>query len=166
VNNDLVAGYDGHAGLVSHLPIAEGGPLCTRGHRGCASAYLSSGAIVRSLSGAYDHHQAGFEDGLQAARMRSPAALRVFTDACFALGALTGYVANLVGPDRVVLSGEGIGMCEVAPEALQAGMARHLHWNAAPFELDIHPFAFDEWARGAAAVAIQSLVRPRGTVAA
>ncbi len=165
VNDAVVAGYDGHAGLVSHVPVHDGGPVCRRGHRGCASAYLTSGAIVRAVAAApvTDSSTAGwssFSAALGAARSGSPPERRVFRDACYALGVVTAVVANVIGPDRVVLSGEGIGLVDIAPDALQAGIDDHLHWGASPFELDVQPFAFSEWARGAAAVAIQSLLRP------
>jgi predicted NBD/HSP70 family sugar kinase len=167
VNDAVVAGYDGHAGLVSHVPINEGGPICRRGHRGCASSYLTSGAISRAIAASpatTSTRTAGsnLAAALDAARAGSPPEQRVFRDACYALGVVTAVVANVIGPDRIVLSGEGIGMVEVAPEAIRQGIDEHIHWGASPFELDVQPFAFSEWARGAAAVAIQSLLRPPG----
>ena len=158
VNNAVVTGYDGHAGLVSHSPVNPGGPLCRQGHRGCASAYLTSGSIVRTLAATDGFRGATFEDALEEAREGNRAAVRVFRDACFALGVLAANIANMIGPDRIVVSGEGVGMYDVAPEAVEEGISRHLHWNASPFDLDVEPFAFSEWARGAASVAVQSLV--------
>lgn len=158
VNNAVVTGYDGHAGLVSHVPVVPSGPLCRQGHRGCASAYLTSGSIVRTLAATDGFHGATFEEALEAARAGNPPAVRVFQDACFALGTLAAYIANMIGPDRIVLSGEGIGMYEIAPELVRAGISHVIHWNASPFNLDVEPFAFSEWARGAAAVAVQSLI--------
>jgi predicted NBD/HSP70 family sugar kinase len=158
VNNAIVSGYDGHAGLVSHLRVLDGGPLCRQGHRGCASAYLSSGSIVRTLSSTDGFRGATFEDALKAALDGNPPAATVFRDACFALGVLCAHIANLIGPDRIVLSGEGIGMYEVAPDAVNEGVQRDLHWIASPFVLEVEPFTFSEWARGAAAVAIKSLI--------
>jgi predicted NBD/HSP70 family sugar kinase len=158
VNNAVVSGYDGHAGLVSHNPVNPAGPLCRQGHRGCASAYLTSGSIVRTLAATDGFRGTTFEDALEEALEGNPPAVRVFTDACFALGVLAANIANMIGPDRIVLSGEGVGMYEVAPGAVDEGIARHLHWSASPFELDVEPFAFSEWARGAASVAVQSLV--------
>jgi predicted NBD/HSP70 family sugar kinase len=166
VNNAIVAGHDGHAGLVSHLPIVEGGPLCRRGHRGCASAYLSSGSIARSLAATHGFGWTSFDDALEAARENSPPAVRVFRDACYALGVVTASIANMIGPDRIVLSGEGIGMYDVAPDAFSEGVARNVHWEASSFELDVEPFAFSEWARGAAVVAIQSLIGKNSAAAA
>ncbi len=162
VNGAVVAGYDGHAGLVSHVPVHEGGPICRRGHRGCASAYLTSGSIARSLAASFDSGWSSFAEALDAARAGSPPALQVFHEACFALGVLTAEIANVIGPDRIVLSGEGIGMYDIAPDAVREGIDARIHWGASPFDLDVEPFAFSEWARGAAAVAIQSLLRPVG----
>jgi predicted NBD/HSP70 family sugar kinase len=161
VNNSVVAGHDGRAGLISHHRIREGGPLCQRGHRGCASAYLTSGSIVRALGRVYDEGVEDFDDCLRLARSGEAAAVNVFTEACFALGVLAASVINLIGPDRIILSGEGIGMYEVAPEATSRGLLENLHWDVSPYEIIVEPFAFTEWARGAAAVAIQSLLFPQ-----
>lgn len=160
VNGAVAAGVDGHAGLVSHFPIQEAGPMCRRGHRGCASAYLSSGAIARSLAATEDFTWTSLDAALDAARSGSRPAIRVFTEACFALGVLTAHLVNLIGPDRVILSGEAIGLYDIAPDAVSAGIERDLHWDAPLFELEVRPFPFGEWARGAAAVAIQSLIHP------
>ena len=158
VNNAIVAGHDGHAGLVSHVPVMEGGPLCRQGHRGCASAYLSSGSIARSLAATHGFRWSSFDNALDAARAGSPPAVRVFREACYALGVLAAGIANMIGPDRIVLSGEGIGMYDVAPDAVNDAIERNIHWEASSFKLDVEPFAFSEWARGAAVVAIQSLI--------
>lgn len=158
VNNAVINGYDGHAGLVSHSQINPGGPLCRQGHRGCASAYLTSGSIMRTLAATDGFHGATFEDALQEACQGNAPAKRVLRDACYALGVLVANVANMIGPDRIVLSGEGVEMCEIAPDSLKEGISSHIHWSASPFTLDVQPFAFSEWARGAAAVAVQSLV--------
>jgi predicted NBD/HSP70 family sugar kinase len=158
VNNAVVTGYDGRAGLVSHSPVNPVGPLCRQGHRGCASAYLTSGAIVRTLAATDGFRGATFEDALEEARQGSAPAKRVFSDACYALGVLAANIGNMIGPDRIIVSGEGVGMYEIAPDAVDEGISDQLHWNASPFELDVEPFAFSEWARGAASTAVQSLV--------
>lgn len=159
VNNEIVAGSSGRAGLVSHLPIAGSGPLCRRGHRGCASAFLTSGQIGRSFAAAEEGADVSFDQALSAAQSGNLPALRLFREACFALGVLVAAVANMIGPDRIVLSGEGIGMYDIAPEAVNEGFQRYIHWDASALRLDVEPFAFAEWARGGAVVAVQSLVR-------
>ena len=158
VNNAVVTGYDGHAGLLSHSAINASGPLCRQGHRGCASAYLTSGSIIRTLAATDGFHGTTFEDALDAARQGNAPAQRVFRDACYALGVLAANIANMIGPDRIVLSGESVEIYETAPKAVEEGISTHVHWNASPFVLDVQPFAFSEWARGAASVAVQSLV--------
>jgi predicted NBD/HSP70 family sugar kinase len=158
VNDRVVSGYDGHAGLASHLLIKESGPLCRHGHRGCATAYLSSGAITRSLAVLDGGRERSYDELLEMARDGHAAARRVFTDACDALGVLMAHIGNLIGPDRIVLSGEGIGLYGVAPDVARESMDRHLHTDASPFEVVVAPFAFTEWARGAAVAVIQSLL--------
>jgi predicted NBD/HSP70 family sugar kinase len=163
-NNGVLAGNGGHAGLVAHLPIREGGPLCDRGHRGCANSYLSLDGILRTIQVVGGDRVNDIDDCLELAADGYPPALAVFSDACYALGVLVAYVANLIGPDRVILSGDGIVICDISPDALQEGMKAALDDDAADFELIVRPFNFMEWSRGAAAVAIQSLIRPPGFI--
>ena len=59
-----------------------------------------------------------------------------------------------------MLCGEAIGMYQVAPEETASGLRQYLHAETAPFEIVVEPFAFTEWARGAAVAAIQSLIDP------
>ena len=46
IDDRLVDGHIGAAGQIGHLPVTASGPLCERGHRGCARSYLSSSAMV------------------------------------------------------------------------------------------------------------------------
>jgi predicted NBD/HSP70 family sugar kinase len=160
IGDRLVRGGRG-TGLVGHMSIRDGGPLCERGHRGCARAYASSAAIRRGVAATLDRPQLSFEDCLSLAAEGQPVARRVFEDAGRALGQVVATVANITGVELVILSGEAVAMYDVCAEAFQEALTAHTHWTSTPVEVVVKPFTFSEWARGAAVIALQHRILGR-----
>ena len=67
-------------------------------------------------------------------------------------------MANLVGPSRIVVSGEGLAAYDLFEPFIRAGFQRQAFGAAADCPLSIRPLPFEEWARGAATVSIKALV--------
>lgn len=153
LDGHLVAGRERTTGLIGHLAIDDRGPLCERGHRGCARAYASSAAVRRAVATALDRPALTFDECL--ARAEEPVARRVIDDAGRALGRIVATVANLTGPDLVILSGEAVGLVSVGEQAFHRALRSHTHWTSTAVDVVVRPFAFDEWARGAAVAALQ-----------
>ena len=63
----------------------------------------------------------------------------------------------MTGVERIVLSGEGIAIAELAPSALRAGRHAYDGGRTSALEPVIRPMDFHEWARGAAVIAIQEV---------
>lgn len=153
-----VAGARGRAGMIGHLRVDDSGPICARGHRGCADSYLTTAAITGAL--ARSHSEAGMtlarvcelaDDGDAAAR-------RVLADAGRALGAIVADLVNTLDIGCVILAGDGLPAIIRARTDLERTLAERLDPFAhAP---DVHMLLsdFDEWARGAAVVACQWLL--------
>ncbi|MBG6217068.1 hypothetical protein IWX75_001522 [Arthrobacter sp. CAN_A6] len=74
------------------------------------------------------------------------------------LGELIAAVANLTMVECVVLSGEGMGLGEAAAKDIDRAIAYYRDPEAAPIRLHRQPTDFTQWARGAAAVAIQRTI--------
>jgi predicted NBD/HSP70 family sugar kinase/biotin operon repressor len=159
VGRALVSGPSG-TGLVGHLAIDDRGPLCERGHRGCARAYATAPAIRRSIASTLDRADLDFDGCIELARQGDPVASRVFADAGRALGQVVATVANIAAPEVAVLSGEGVHMYEVCAEAFHEALNAHTHWTSTPVHIDVQPFTFDEWARGAGVIALQQHLAP------
>ena len=68
---------------------------------------------------------------------------------------------DLVGPERIVVSGEGLRAYDLFEAEIRETFAAQAFGAAARCPLTIRPLPFEEWARGAAAVAIQTLVIPK-----
>jgi predicted NBD/HSP70 family sugar kinase len=93
---------------------------------------------------------------LQLAEDGDPVAARVVREAAHALGRAVSAITSLTGVERIILSGEGVGLAEVARGARQAARAEYAAGGAGVVEPVIHPMDFLEWARGAAVIAIQA----------
>lgn len=157
VHGDQVQGAHGASGLVGHLRVGTDGLMCYAGHRGCANAYATTGAIEKRTSIAHGQ-QLSFDECLALAAAGDRVATEVFADAARAIGAVLATVANLLGPERIFVSGEGVGMFDAAREQALTTMRELMHWTASEPPIEAQPFGFAEWARGAAVVAIQSYV--------
>jgi predicted NBD/HSP70 family sugar kinase len=140
---------------VSHLPVDSGGPLCARGHRGCLTSFVTSGAITAAVATALER-AVTFDEVLELARNHHPVATRVVSDAGWAIGRAIAMITSLTGVDRLILSGEGVAIAEIGRTALrEAQLAHTVNAEKAP-EPVIRHMDFHEWARGAAVLAIQA----------
>lgn len=157
VHGRLVQGAHGRPGQLGHVLVDPAGPPCDAGHHGCAAAYLMTDAIVSALATPSGERPTS-DEALVRARAGDPAAVEALDRAGYALGVVVGTVANVVDPQKVVLTGEGLPLYEVATARFRDGLAATC---ADPDRLvvDVQPFDFGEWARSAAALAIRSVVQ-------
>lgn len=153
-NDAIIPGANSAAGSIGHQRVGSSGAVCELGHRGCARALLSIPAVLGAAALALGP-QTDFETVLESARSGHPAARRIVDDAAHALGILVADVVNVLDPAVVLLSGEGVGVASVGREAFDASLASAKHWAVPTPAVEVLPFRFNEWARGAAAVAIQ-----------
>jgi hypothetical protein len=76
-----------------------------------------------------------------------------------ALGRLIACVANFTMAHKVILTGEGIRLAIVGQEAVNAGVSLDRDPLTNPLDIEVQLQSdFHQWARGAAATAIQSYV--------
>jgi predicted NBD/HSP70 family sugar kinase len=157
VDGALVHGAHGLAGELGHVPIALDGPVCRCGNSGCVETLAADGAIVARIGAATGEVVRDVTAAAQLARDGDPAAVAAFTGAGDALGRALATVANLVNPNRIVLSGEGLAASDLFETAARESFRRHAFGQAVECDLVTRPLPDDTWARGAAAVAIQHL---------
>lgn len=159
-NGDQVRGVDAGLGLLGHHPLDPAGPLCPLGHRGCATAMLTTGSLTTQVSLAAGR-TVTYPEVLGLAAAGDPAASRVLRDAGRALGRLVAAAANFTLSPLVVLGGEGADLAHVAGDAVREG----LHADRDPLTHDpvlaVQRPGFDEWARGAAVEAVRRFVLGR-----
>ncbi len=151
----VIAGPTGRVGMVGHLRVSDSGPLCTYGHRGCASAFLTTDAITRGIGVPLGRPDMDLDTALGLAEDGDEVALRVFADAGRALGVLIAELVNVLGLPAVILAGDGLGMLAQVRPSMDAAVAEHLDPHATAPSVVAFTSGFDEWARGAAVVACQ-----------
>ncbi|AJZ84140.1 MULTISPECIES: ROK family transcriptional regulator [Streptomyces] len=159
VHGRVVAGAHGVAGEIGHVTVDPSGPRCHCGNRGCVEAIASDDAIVRQMRAATRIQVA---DAVQAAGLAHDGvagAREIYARAGDAIGRGIATVANLLGPERVIISGEGLAAYDLFADHIRAAFAAAAFGSAAQCDVRTRPLPFDEWARGAAATAIQSFIR-------
>ncbi|WP_239154091.1 ROK family protein [Amycolatopsis sp. FDAARGOS 1241] len=156
----LVGGAHGVAGEIGHVPVAgmgTDGPACHCGGTGCVEAIASTEAIVASARRAAGDPALTLAEAVARARAGDEPLRAVFANAGHAIGLGLGALVNLFGPERIVVSGEGVATYDLFEEQIRRTFAEQAFGSAARCGLVIRPLPFEEWARGAAAVAVQSL---------
>ena len=157
VGGEILSGMKGAAGSVGHLPVDPTGPSCEIGHPGCARALASTAGILRASA----KHLGCAAEELSLERLLSPGARRnsgvdgVLRRAALAVGRVVGTLIAYIDPELVVVSGEGVAVVEAYREAFEKEVDGLRHWAVAPVPVLLRPFEFDEWARGAAALALE-----------
>ncbi|MFB9434840.1 ROK family transcriptional regulator [Streptomyces showdoensis] len=157
VNGELLRGAYGVSGEVGHICVDQAGPRCRCGAHGCVEALASTDAILRVVREATGRTELTFEQVVELARDGEPAAREAFARAGRAIGVGIATLVNLVGPERVVVSGEGLAAYDLFGRHIKDAFAAHAFGAASRCPLLLRPLPWEEWSRGAAAVAIQAL---------
>ncbi|GAA2741134.1 ROK family transcriptional regulator [Kitasatospora cinereorecta] len=157
VNGQLITGAYGVAGEMGHLSIDPAGPVCHCGQTGCVEAIASSDAIRDAVRAATGDEDLDFDGVVQLARSGNPAARDAFARAGRAIGTGIAILVNLLGPERVVVTGEGLDTYDLFGVHIKDAYAAHCFKAAAKCPLTLRPLPWEEWARGAAILGIQAL---------
>lgn len=152
VNDLLAVGGRGHPGKVGHLAVTATGPVCDRGHVGCVSAYVTAKSIAAN-SGTPD-----FASALRAAESGDERAQTAFEDAARALGVAVATVVDIIDPERVVITGEGLPIIERARSAMDAEIVARIDPASEVPSVVGHPFSFADYAWAAGVSAIQAVL--------
>ncbi len=157
IHNRTIESPDTSIGLIGHHPLIPDGPLCDRGHRGCALSLLTVSSITTRVGAALGR-AVDYEECLDLAAKGDPAAEPIVSEAGYALGKLMAAATNFTMPQLVVLGGEGVRLAEVARTDLLAGLHADRHPSGVELPMVLQPADFTEWARGGAVIAIQTFV--------
>jgi predicted NBD/HSP70 family sugar kinase len=152
VGDEVLTGAHGVSGELGHVPVGDPEVACYCGGRGCVEAVAADPAIVRRVTEATGVPVMTVAEAAVLAR-RGGAAAEVFAAAGGAIGRALAAVANLVGPERIVVSGEGLAYYDLFAQHIQAAFARQAYGATARCEVHLQPRSFEDWAVGASAVA-------------
>jgi predicted NBD/HSP70 family sugar kinase len=152
VNDEIVRGSRGHPGKVGHLFVSDTGPECDHGHVGCVSSFVTIPAILRNAG------TTGFWETLEAAAAGDAASDRALRDAGRALGVVVANLADLVDPQKVIVTGEALAVARYAKDDVDAAIVERLDPAAEPVVLDLVEFAFADYAWAAAIAGIRNVI--------
>ncbi len=123
----LQHGVGGTAGEIGHTLVAEHGPVCRCGNRGCLETLASSRAIADLLS-ASRGEQVSTRQLLELCAAGDPAAQRLIGDAGMAIGVAVANLCNMLNPECVIVGGE----LSATGEILLAPLREVVRRNAIP----------------------------------
>ncbi|WP_103888648.1 ROK family transcriptional regulator [Actinacidiphila yanglinensis] len=160
IGGRVVSGAHGVSGEVGHLPVGGTDRVCTCGNTGCVEALASSHAITEQAREAAGDPALTMAGAARLAHGGHREVRAVFTRAGHAMGLALATVANLIGPERIIISGEGVSSYDLYEDQIRSTFATRAFGAAADCDLLVRPLPFEEWARGGAAVAAQRLFAP------
>ncbi|MCA0253083.1 MAG: ROK family transcriptional regulator [Actinobacteria bacterium] len=153
-NGRIVTNADMGLGLIGHEAVSDRGQICPQGHRGCAMSVLTFSAIEAAASMALGH-EISFDDVLELSTQGNAVACAVVDDAADAIGSLIQRIATLAMPERIVVSGEGVGLAELTWDRILQTVSARRPPDSTNLDVMLRRIEQREWARGAAVTAIQ-----------
>jgi len=160
VNGALVRGSQSVAGEIGHLPVGDPAVLCHCGAHGCVEAEASVDAITSRCRQVAGDPDLSFDAAVARARGGDLGVAAVFARAGHLIGLSIASMVNLLGPEQVIISGEGVASYDLLADAIREGFTQQVFGSADRTVLHLQPLSFEAWARGAAAVALEELAFP------
>jgi predicted NBD/HSP70 family sugar kinase len=157
LNGEVVEGAYGVAGEIGHLPLTSSDKICACGRRGCVEAVAATAAIVAAVSAGLGR-AVTIEEAVALAHEGDPVAVAAFSAAATVIGTAIASLVNMVGPEVVVIGGEAVSNFDLFEDHLMSAYREHAFGAADKCRIIVRPHTFEDWARGAAAAAIRSLV--------
>lgn len=157
IGGQLVRGRLGGAGEFGHVPVDPAGPICECGRRGCLEALVADPALVRAgraagvITGAE-----GVTTLTERADAGNPQAHAILDEAGERLGVAMAGLVNVLSPGLVIVSGEGMRARRHVEPPLRAALERHLFPPLAGVDLVVDQWDDTKWARGAAALVLET----------
>ena len=158
VDDRPVDGASGGSGQIGHLPVTEWGRSAsadTAGVSGRTCPPPQSSARCRPRVAA-TLRTTRYDEELRLAAAGNPVARRVVEEAGRALGTLIGTIAAITAPITVLLSGEGVALASAVLDTAGEYARSVHHWTLPDVPIEIAPFTFTEWAKGAAVIALRN----------
>lgn len=156
VGGQLYRGRLGGAGEFGHLPVEADGPECECGRRGCLEALVAEPALVAQARTAGVLADGDGPDVLVArADAGDRDARRIFAAAGERLGVALAGLVNVLSPELVIVSGEGMRARHHLEGPLRSALSARVFPPLAGVELLIDPWEDTKWARGAAALVLE-----------
>jgi predicted NBD/HSP70 family sugar kinase len=154
---DIYRGAGGGAGEFGHIYAVEKGAVCTCGKRGCLETVVADPALIAAAE------QLGLlQQGESIARLRELAhdgqlqARQIYHDAGTQLGRAVANLVNVLGPELVLVSGEGTEAWPFLAESFTAAYETTVFPPLGHVPVEVDPWDDAKWAVGAATLVLRS----------
>jgi predicted NBD/HSP70 family sugar kinase len=138
IDGQIFHGQRGFSGEIGHCPVADDGPLCACGRRGCLETVASTMALVKAAEAAIarkestimakgngEHGEIDMAVLAAAAKKNDRVATRILDQASEHIGRGLSYLLNILNPEMIVLGGPVIQAGEYLLREVRASVARH-----------------------------------------
>ena len=163
IDGQLYHGSHGGAGEFGHTIIDPEGVVCDCGKRGCLETIISDPSLLRSASEAFSserlaHEVTDISELVKLGEEGDQVVIELFENAANALAQGLANLINVLCPQLIIISGEGIRagdlifkpMFAALPQYVMPGLSEHV-------EIRIDDWEDHAWARGAAGIVLRDL---------
>jgi predicted NBD/HSP70 family sugar kinase len=154
---DIYRGHAGGAGELGHTTAVPDGPPCSCGKRGCLEAVVADPALEAE---ARSEGLIGPEGGIERLRALAddgdPRARAVFERAGHVLGRAVGNAVTMLGPELVLVSGEGTQAWSHLADAFEATFRETVFGPLSGIRVEVDPWDDAKWAVGAATLVLRA----------
>lgn len=154
---DIYRGFAGGAGELGHTTAVENGPRCTCGKRGCLEAVVADPALVAKARRARLLRAGeGIERLRELADSGNEKALAIYSEAGTVLGRAVADLVTLLGPELVLVSGEGTQAWAHLAASFDQSFRANLFAPLAGVRVEVDPWDDAKWAVGAATLVLRA----------
>jgi len=156
VNGNPVQGAFLVAGKLGHLPLGDRALQCTCGGFGCINTEASTISLERLARQVAGKPDLLIDEAAELARSGQHAELaELFTRAGHLIGLGIASLVNLLGPDNVIFGGDETAWLDLMAAPIEEAFASQVYGGAKETDLRLRPVLANEWALGAAVVALE-----------
>ena len=156
INGELYAGSHG-AGEFGHVNAVNGGVQCECRKFGCLETIASSPAIHKAaVAAGYISKNTSMTKLWDLARKNKKMAKALFEEPSKQLGISLANVINVIGPELVFISGEGVEGWDLWEVTFRETLDSHVVSTMSGFDIEVDPWDDTKWALGATAIVLQA----------
>ncbi|WP_410771176.1 ROK family protein [Fontibacillus sp. BL9] len=160
VGGALYRGTSNFSGEVGHMTVAENGPLCRCGNRGCWETLASEKAMLDRAAAIWPGDDApDLEDVLKAAKQGDQEAVNLLNEIGSQLGVGLANLVNILNPELIVIGNRLSLAGELFEEAmLRTIKSRSLSYHRKKTHVDFAKLGIRSTALGAASMPITAFL--------
>lgn len=179
MDDRILQGFQGHAGEIGHIVMAEGGPLCNCGNRGCLESICGIPALVRKAISEMplikdsdplksiwkERGRISINDVLKSASLTGSYSNELLKQAGRYIGLAIADVVNLYNPEAVFIGGKLAAAAEVFMDILTQTVRSHAFPEIAnSTNIKISSLDGNSGVIGACALILRELLKPNSNI--